>query len=209
MYADVGEKLLVTEYLPGELVEGSPADWDPATYLQAGQALAGLLLPGDVSAVYYANLIERTHGYIDRAEDLVSADQLEALRVRLAATAARPVRLSFTHGDHHPRNWLLHESELRVIDFGRADWRHWTSDLVRLQSQQFMGRPDLEEAFLAGLGRDLTASDVETLDLEWMHQAIATVVWAHNMGDAEFEEHCRWMLDKSVGPGIPGSSLKT
>ncbi|WP_157951453.1 hypothetical protein [Rhodococcus opacus] len=39
------------------LVEGSPAEWDPATYLQAGQALAGLLLPGEVSAVYYANLI--------------------------------------------------------------------------------------------------------------------------------------------------------
>lgn len=63
----------------GITVEGSPAEWDPATYLQAGQALAGLLLPGEVSAVYYANLIERRHGYIDRADDLVSADQLEAL----------------------------------------------------------------------------------------------------------------------------------
>jgi hypothetical protein len=63
----------------GITVEGPPAEWDPATYLQAGQALSGLLFPGEVSAVYYANLIERTHGYIDRADDLVSADQLEGL----------------------------------------------------------------------------------------------------------------------------------
>lgn len=71
-------------------------------------------------------------------------------------------------------------------------------DLVRLQFQQFVGRPDLEEAFHDGLGRDLDALDIKILELERIYQAVSTVVWANGIGDAGFEEHGRQMIDRLV-----------
>lgn len=40
MYGDSSAKLLVTMYLPGRLVEGTPAQDDPDAYRQAGELLA-------------------------------------------------------------------------------------------------------------------------------------------------------------------------
>jgi len=37
---DEGAKLIVTQYLAGELVEGSKHEWRPAIYRQAGELLA-------------------------------------------------------------------------------------------------------------------------------------------------------------------------
>ena len=38
--ADDDAKLLLTRFLPGELVEGTPAEWAPATYDEAGELLS-------------------------------------------------------------------------------------------------------------------------------------------------------------------------
>lgn len=198
VYSNEAEKLLVTEYLPGELVEGSPAEEDPSIYRQAGRVLAELLSPGDVSDTYMGRLRDRGLSLSDRAARLVDAGPLAAVRNRLEAVVPRPVPLFFTHGDYQPRNWLVHAGTVAVIDFGRAEQRPWTSDLVRLQFQQFVGRPDLEEAFHDGLGRDLDALDIEILELERIYQAVSTVVWANGIGDAGFEEHGRQMIDRLV-----------
>lgn len=194
VHADVEEKILVATYLPGELVEGTAAEWAPSTYRKAGQALDALLVPGEVSPDYVDRLRDRGLRSITDATGLVTTGHLDELRKRLTGIGSRPVRLSFTHGDYHPRNWLLHDDALAVIDFGRAEQRHWTSDLVRLQSQQFAERPDLAAAFATGLGREFGEEDIEVLELEWMYQAITTVVWAHGIGDSAFEEHGRRMI---------------
>jgi len=43
--------ILVTHYLPGELVEGTDAEVDPEIYRQAGCRLKQLLLPGPLSGI--------------------------------------------------------------------------------------------------------------------------------------------------------------
>ncbi|WP_245670927.1 phosphotransferase family protein [Nocardia flavorosea] len=198
VHADVEEKILVATYLPGELVAGTAAEWAPTTYRKAGQVLDTLLVPGEVSPDYVDRLRDRGLRSVADAAGLVPAGHLDELRKRLTSTVSRPVRLSFTHGDYHPRNWLLHNDEFAVIDFGRAEQRHWTSDLVRLQSQQFAARPDLAAAFTAGLGREFGEEDIEVLALEWTYQAITTVVWAHEIGDSPFEEHGRRMIARMM-----------
>ncbi len=83
---------------------------------------------------------------------------------------------------------------MRIIDFGRAQWRHWTSELVRLRHLQFVGRPELEAAFHTGLGREFGAVDETALRIEEISQSVGTVVWAHRIGDVQFEEHGRRMI---------------
>jgi len=105
-----------------------------------------------------------------------------------------PVRLHFTHGDYQPRNWLVHEGRIAVIDFGRGAQRSWVSDLVRLRSKDFHGRPELESAFMRGTGRELDGSALAALELETIREAIGTVVWSRGIGDNDFEQHGRVMV---------------
>ena len=116
------------------------------------------------------------------------------LELKVRSVSRHPVRLHFTHGDYQPRNWLVHEGRIAVIDFGRGAQRSWVSDLVRLRSKDFHQRPDLEAAFMRGTGRELTADDRAVLELETMREAVGTVVWSHGIGDDDFEEHGRVMI---------------
>lgn len=194
VHASAAQRILVTEFLPGELVEGTDAEWNADTYRQAGARLRDLLIPGAVSEDYLERLKTRTRQSIAAAQALVERGQLVQLEDNLSAIPARPVTLSFTHGDFQPRNWLMNDGRLFVIDFGRADQRHWTSDLVRLHSQQFVEREPLVEAFFSGLQRELTAEDADAFQLERIQQAVGTVVWAHGINDEDFEEHGRQMI---------------
>ena len=188
------ELILVTHYLPGELVEGTNAEVDPEIYRQAGCRLKQLLVPGPLSEDYIQRLVTDAKLSISRARLLVPEVQLAELEARLVSVSIRPVALSLTHGDYQPRNWLVNDGQLRVIDFGRADQRHWTSELVRLANQQFAGRAHLECAFLEGLDRPMTAQDCEIYRLECIQQALGTVVWANSISDSAFEEHGRRMV---------------
>src|ERR1700678_1617537 len=55
-WADAG--ILVTGYLPGEVVEGTAAEWEPETYRQAGALLSAIQLPGEMSAGYAAQTLD-------------------------------------------------------------------------------------------------------------------------------------------------------
>jgi hypothetical protein len=74
-------------------------------------------------------------------------------------------------------------------------------DLVRLSHQQFVGRPELEAAFYDGYARMVGASETDLWRLEHLNQAIGTVVWANQVGDAAFEQAGRTMLERVLsGP---------
>ncbi len=47
---------------------------------------------------------------------------------------------------------------------------------------------------MEGLGRTLGTEDLEILRLETLRESAGTVVWAHRIGDKEFEEHGRQMI---------------
>ena len=197
--SDSGLGVLVLTRLPGKLVEGTDFEFDPEIHFQAGQLLGRLhrqdsqvarhhAAPARVDDDYERNLVTRTRWWLDGKHN-IPASQVEQINAILDTCAPGLIRVVPTHGDWHPRNWLVDDSgatpHVMAIDFGRFDWRSPQSDLLRLQLMQWNGHPDLEAAFLRGYGEDPRTNSWQ---LELVYQAVANACWAHMMGDAEFEQ---------------------
>ncbi|MFC6157507.1 phosphotransferase [Kribbella jiaozuonensis] len=195
--ADDDAKLLLTRFLPGELVEGSPAEWAPATYREAGELLAQFhqqsAVPDDT---YESRENQRTLTYLGKPHRIAS-ELAERLQAEIAGWPTAPAILVPTHGDWQPRNWLTDNGTIRVIDFGRADLRPAYTDLARLAAQQFRSNPELETAFLNGYGEDPREPDV------WhraqLREAVNTCVWAYQVGDEPFEQQGHRMIAEAIG----------
>ncbi|WP_221629329.1 aminoglycoside phosphotransferase family protein [Humibacillus xanthopallidus] len=192
VHADVGAKVLVTRYLPGRLVLGHGAADEPETYRQAGALLASLHAQDphpdpdherreNAKALAW---LDGTHRIDTRTE--------QRLRSLVASWPAEPVIVVPTHGDWQPRNWLVDDGTVRVIDFGRADLRPAMTDLTRLAAQDFRRNPSLEEAFLDGYGSDPRepAAWLRTR----VREAIGTACWSYAVGDPAFEEQGHRMV---------------
>jgi hypothetical protein len=198
LYGDASETMLVTRYLTGRLLEGTPAQDDPATYRQAGALLA--TYQGQMSE-YDADWNDRFRARVERhlgQPHRISPDIEEMIRAEVAAWPAGGAQVVPTHGDWQPRNWLIDDGVVRVIDFGRADLRPPTEDFVRLARQDFARDPRLEAAFLDGYGRDPRHSDQWRREL--VGEAVGTAVWAFGVGDESFERVGHQML-RSLYPG--------
>lgn len=196
IHGSIEEGVLLVRYLPGEPVEGTPSESHPDTYRQAGELLRRLHRPAGTSQDYFKALMEKTHSWLDRADGLVPESQLSDLRLLANDLVPRPVELVATHGDYQPRNWIQHDGEIRIIDFGRAAPRPWVHDVVRLSHQQLLGRSELAAAFFEGLGASIVATEQDIWLAEDVNQAIGTVVWAHDVGDPEFEAAGRDMVTR-------------
>lgn len=198
VHGDVEAKLLVTRWLPGQLVLGTPHADAPDTYLQAGRLLARLHAQTDpvVSDSYEAAENEKSLSWLDGPHRIDSSTEVR-LRDEIASWPAPPAALVPTHGDWQPRNWLVHDGRLSVIDFGRAALRPAMSDLSRLAVQDFARNPLLEKAFLDGYGSDPRE------DGAWhrlrVREAVSTAVWAHQVGDEAFEAQGHRMIAALAG----------
>lgn len=192
VHADAAAKLLVTCYLPGRLVEGGSEEWNPDVYRQAGDLLARLhrqLRVADASFEEQANAnalrwLARPHR--------IPGPTTARLREIIEAWPAPVSVLVPTHGDWQPRNWLVHQQTVSVIDFGRADLRPALTDFGRLAVQQFRAVPALEESFLAGYGED--PREQAAWQRNQIREAIATAAWAFQVGDEAFEQQGHRML---------------
>jgi hypothetical protein len=191
-HGDPEAKLLVTRYLPGELVLGTEHADAPATYLQAGQLLAP----------FHAQVAITDEGYEQRenekslswlaAPHRIAPSTAERLRAEITAWPTPPATLVPTHGDWQPRNWLIHDDLVSVIDFGRAAMRPAWTDLARLAAQDFRRDPDLEAAFLEGYGTDPREEGGWHRTL--VREAIGTAAWAYQVGDESFEAQGHRMI---------------
>ncbi len=188
--------VLAIRYLPGDLVEGTPSESDPDTYRQAGEVLRRVHRPAGESRDYFRALMLKTRAWMNKTDGLVPEPQLAQLRDLVESLVPRPVDLVSTHGDYQPRNWIQHDGEIRVIDFGRAAPRPWVHDVVRLSHQQLLGQPALAWAFFEGVGRDIGEAEQDIWVAENLNQAVGTVVWAHDVGDSAFEEAGRAMVTR-------------
>lgn len=83
-----------------------------------------------------------------------------------------------------------------MIDFGRFAFRPASSDLCRLAQQQWLHRPELEEAFLDGYGCDPRVEP--RWGIELLREAVGTATWAHRIRDEEFEAHGHRSLAASL-----------
>lgn len=183
--ADAEAKVLVTRYLTGRLVLGDPAADEPETYRQAG-ALLALLHAQDPQPDPEHERREnaRALGWLDRPHAIEAVTE-RRLRSLIGSWPEPPATVVPTHGDWQPRNWLVDDGVVRVIDLGRADLRPAMTDLTRLAAQDFRRDPALEEAFLDGYGSDPRepAAWLRTR----VREAIGTACWAYAVGDPSFE----------------------
>ena len=198
-HADRELNMLATSYLPGTLVKDHPAADDPDTHRQAGELRARFhSQERTVSMEYESAMDARALAWLD-SDHRIDAVTEARLRDAIATHDNEPAELVPTHGDWQPRNWLIHEGRVTVIDLGRADRRPALTDLARLARQEWQGRPDLEEAFLAGYGGDPreTAAWQRTL----LREAIGTAVWAYQFGDEPFEAQGHQMIAQALEIG--------
>ncbi len=87
-------------------------------------------------------------------------------------------------------------TQVRVIDFGRFDYRPAATDLCRLAVQQWRSMPGLEIAFMSGYVDDPRDREVWGIDL--LREAVGTAVWAHQVGDDPFEQQGQRMLREAL-----------
>jgi thiamine kinase-like enzyme len=202
VHADTEVKLLVTRYLPGELVEGSEHEFRPDIYRQAGELLARSHEQLAVeSEEFEAKAKVKALAWLD-GPHRIAPDVVARLRDLVESWPTPPVTLVPTHGDWQPRNWLVHEGVVSVIDFGRADLRPALTDFARLAVQQFQVDPALESAFLDGYGSD--PRDVAGWRRNRVREAIGTAAWAYQVGDELFEQQGHRMIAEALAVGESG-----
>jgi hypothetical protein len=178
-------KVLVTEFVPGDLVLGHPSADAPDTYRQAGALLERFHRQSVVQDTgYEARENAKALNWLDQPHR-IAADVEQQLRAEISSWPAPASVLVPTHGDWQPRNWVIDRNVLRVIDFGRADLRPAATDLARLAAQEFRRDARLESAFFDGYGAD--PRELQAWRRTRVREAIGTAVWAHLVGDTAFE----------------------
>lgn len=195
--ADPTHRLLVLSHLPGS----------PATELtdrrdlhrQAGALLAALhALPcddGDPLPLASA-LTLRAQRWLTKAAPHLPAPRLHQAREILTDTSSFAGEARrWCHRDLAPRNWLVHEGVLGLLDFEHARLDHPLIDLVKLADEEWAADPALQEAFFEGYG-PLDAAARERLGwLLWSH-GVATAAWGAEHGDEPTRRRGCALLDQ-------------
>ncbi|MFP1601918.1 phosphotransferase family protein [Microbacterium sp. 2216-1] len=194
--ADSDERVMLFEFLPGALVEATNAEGETGTYTQAGALLRRLHSQDRrMDAEHEARANARAIQWLDGEHRVTPAIATRARGI-LADDPAPPVEVVPTHGDWQPRNWLIHDAVVRVIDFGRFAFRPPSTDLLRLAAQQWRGRPDLESAFFEAYGPDPREPDRSRISA--LREAVGTACWAHHVGEERFEAQGHRMLAEAL-----------
>jgi len=196
MRGDAEAKLLVTRYLPGRLVLGSEHAHDLPTYRQAGELLALLHAQTVVKDDEYEKRENEKSLALLNGPHRIAPVTVERLRAEIAGWPTPAARLVPTHGDWQPRNWLIHNDVVSVIDFGRAAMRPALTDFARLAVQEFRSDPNLETAFLDGYGTDPRETDAWHRAL--VREAIGTAAWAYGVGLEAFEAQGHRMIAEAL-----------
>lgn len=188
--------LLITEYLPGSLVEGTAHEYEGRTYVQAGRLLRKLHSGAATTDADCERLATEKSLRWLAGPHRIEPEGARRARQILSAYETEPVTVVPTHGDWQPRNWLEHAGDIRVIDFGRFALRPAETDLCRLAVQQWREAPELETAFLDGYGSD--PRDGTRWPVMMLREAIGTAAWAFQVHDEAFEKQGLRMLEEAL-----------
>lgn len=198
--ADAEAKLLLTRYLPGELVEDGEYELLPDVYFQGGELLAQFHAQLSVpDREFEAREKRKTLKALGKPHR-ITPELTERLRAEVESWPTPEVMLVPTHGDWQPRNWLIHQGIVSVIDFGRADLRPALTDFGRLAAQQFRQNPALESAFLRGYGAD--PREPGAWHRNRLREAIGTAVWAYQVHDVPFEQQGHRMIAEALADAL-------
>ncbi|WP_113834665.1 aminoglycoside phosphotransferase family protein [Blastococcus sp. TF02-09] len=195
---DETAQVLVVTFLPGDLASSPRWSEQPAVHERAGRLLRRLheSAPPQPLPDYAQQLLKSFDGWAERAAALVDASDLGRARA-IAATVADlgPVDGVPAHRDNTERNWLVDDAgHVRLIDFGACDVEPWWVDLQRLEAREWSGRPDLQQAFLAGYGRPIDDRTRHLLRVYRARAAVSTIAWATEHDDLVFADEGRAQL---------------
>jgi len=196
VHNDAGAKILVPRYLSGELVLGSKHACAPSTYRQAGQLLALFHAQTHVTDDDYERREnEKSLAWLS-GPHRIAPSIVQRLRAEIATWPMPAATLVPTHGDWQPRNWLVHNGIVSVIDFGRAAMRPALTDFARLAARDFRRDPELEATFLDGYGTD--PRDTGAWHRARVREAIGTAAWAYRVSDEAFEAQGHRMIAEAL-----------
>lgn len=209
-------RALVLTQVPGHPLTTANAPLERAAHKRAGDFLRALhTLPepdadplplGAAISLRYAAWLARvqpatdapTHARLAELSALANDPQLFA--------GARRVPC---HRDFTPSNWLCSAGPLDehtatldgffVVDFEHAHLDSPLLDMVKLWTEVWGRRPDLEAAFFAGYGRTLDPHEQRQLGVLAAMHAMATVAWAEENADLQYAAAGRQALRRVLG----------
>ncbi|WP_460799513.1 phosphotransferase [Microbacterium sp. GXF0217] len=195
-HSDRENRIFVAEWVPGHLIDRTPAAVDPRVHRRAGELLR--VFHDQESRVGDERLVERVQRALASGHR-IAAETVVRVEALLEGFDLGAVELVPTHGDWQPRNWLIDQGDVRVIDFGRFAFRSRASDLVRLDAQQWRLAPECETAFFEGYGRDPRSGADDHWRALRIVEAVGTAAWAHQVGDEDFEAQGHRMIATLLG----------
>jgi hypothetical protein len=150
-----------------------------------------------------AALQARLGGWSRRAAGHLAPETLRWVSARVAGADVRGVARVPCHRDFGPRNWLWDDAAgLSVIDFEHARPDVWWVDVHHLVDEPWHADPGLEDAFWFGYGRRPDAGERGLGDALRLLQAVGTVAWGAEHGDAPFVAQGRAVLRRLGAPGV-------
>jgi len=196
-----GAVVLLLEWIPA-----SPALPTPATLEAAGHWLARLHATPSTTPdplPLGTALHRRWRGLVRRSRRVIDPAALDTI----SALVGPPTRLGqckrvFCHRDFTPDNWLWQaiSSKLWVLDLEHARPDAPAADLVKLESELFVARPELRAAFYSGYGPPLPDNEMRSWRA-W--HGLATWTWGMRQGEAHFQRlGARILAD--LGVAVPG-----
>jgi hypothetical protein len=134
---------------------------------------------------YGAGTRERLDEWLSRGRHLFAIADIDFVRGRIAdLESLRSLTLVPAHLDNQPRNWIVRrDGALALIDYSLSRRDIWLRDLIRLQTGNWQGRPDLRDAFLNGYGRQLSDTDTAVLDRCVAMTGLTSVIWGAEHDD--------------------------
>jgi aminoglycoside phosphotransferase (APT) family kinase protein len=210
---------LVVSELPGKILEKLPlsASQERAVWRAAGQALVALHdfavgtyfgpcrrdgtcagIPIYEAQEYVSTALD---GWVERGlrTGCLSDDDLAIVRAARGLIPAfegeRPVPC---HRDYCPANWLANSGGvwMGVIDFEFAYWDVRVADFTRYPDWNWLGRPDLVEAFFEGYGRSFRPEEEQQRLVAHTQYAVSAIVWGTESAYYGFVEEGRQALKR-------------
>jgi thiamine kinase-like enzyme len=144
-------------------------------------------------------LRDRWRSWGERAAAHIAPDRWQALSARFCPELFRGSSRSWCHRDFREGNWIFgDDGVLRVIDFGQARADFWLVDLVKLSVGLWRSEPDLEEAFVLGLGEEPSGEERAQLHSLCLLHGLQTFLWGRLHGERAFESDGATTLERLV-----------
>jgi Ser/Thr protein kinase RdoA (MazF antagonist) len=189
--------LLVLSAVPG----AQPKHWSDLELLaQGGRVLRAFHDAEDLGV--WEDLVGDKQAELDywsrRGAGLIEPRVIDFVRRQLDNLRALPAPARVPcHGDFSPRNWLVADGELNLIDFGEAGPDVWVSDLGRLIFGWRLPSDGLA-VFLEGYGCQPDSDELAMLRATYTAAVVRHIVWGHEHGNRDFEVSSRQLLDALI-----------